>query len=49
MYKIIKFFVVGLLVVGLSVCDSGSDNNVGQLVSLLEGKVVFSLLVDLFD
>ncbi|MFV8757087.1 DcrB family lipoprotein, partial [Yersinia enterocolitica] len=36
-------------VVGLSACDSGSDNNVGQPVSLLEGKVAFSLPADLSD
>lgn len=49
MHKITKFLAVGLLVVGLSACDSGSDNNVGQPVSLLEGKVVFSLPADLSD
>ncbi|HDL7059152.1 TPA: DcrB family lipoprotein [Yersinia enterocolitica] len=49
MHKITKFLAVGLLVVGLSACDSGSDNNVGQPVSLLEGKVAFSLPADLSD
>ena len=49
MHKITKFLAVGLLDVGLSACDSGSDNNVGQPVSLLEGKVAFSLPADLSD
>ncbi|QHB30939.1 DUF1795 domain-containing protein [Yersinia canariae] len=49
MHKITKFLAVGLLVAGLSACDGGSDNNVGQPVSLLEGKVAFSLPADLSD
>ncbi|CNC96820.1 dcrb protein [Yersinia frederiksenii] len=49
MHKITKFLAVGLLVVGLSACDGNSDNNVGQPVSLLEGKVAFSLPADLSD
>ncbi|CNH97896.1 dcrb protein [Yersinia thracica] len=49
MHKITKFLAVGLLVAGLSACDGGSDNNVGQPVSLLEGKVAFILPADLSD
>ncbi|CNK65014.1 dcrb protein [Yersinia mollaretii] len=49
MNKMTQFLAVGLLVVGLSACDSGSDNNVGQPVSLLEGKVALSLPADLSD
>ncbi|ATM97636.1 dcrb protein [Yersinia frederiksenii] len=49
MHKITKFLAVGLLVAGLSACDGNSDNNVGQPVSLLEGKVAFSLPADLSD
>ncbi|CQD38335.1 DcrB family lipoprotein [Yersinia mollaretii] len=49
MHKMIQFLAIGLLVIGLSACDSGSDNNVGQPVSLLEGKVALSLPADLSD
>lgn len=49
MHKITKFLAVGLLVAGLSACDGSSDNNVGQPISLLEGKVAFSLPADLSD
>ncbi|WP_145543797.1 DcrB family lipoprotein [Yersinia frederiksenii] len=49
MHKITKFLAVGLLVAGLSACDGNNDNNVGQPVSLLEGKVAFSLPADLSD
>jgi hypothetical protein len=49
MHKITKFLAVSLLVAGLSACDSSSDNNVGQPISLLEGKVAFSLPADLSD
>ncbi|AKP33904.1 DcrB family lipoprotein [Yersinia aleksiciae] len=49
MHKITQFLAVGLLVVGLSACDSGSDSNVGQPVSLMEGKVALSLPADLSD
>ncbi|CFQ66230.1 dcrb protein [Yersinia frederiksenii] len=49
MHKITKFLAVGLLVAGLSACDGNSNNNVGQPVSLLEGKVAFSLPTDLSD
>lgn len=49
MHKITKFLAVGLLVAGLSACDGNSNNNVGQPVSLLEGKVAFSLPADLSD
>ncbi|CNJ91735.1 DcrB family lipoprotein [Yersinia aldovae] len=49
MHKITKFLAVGLLVAGLSACDGNSNNNVGQPISLLEGKVAFSLPADLSD
>lgn len=49
MHKITKFLAVGLLVAGLSACDGNSNSNVGQPVSLLEGKVAFSLPADLSD
>ncbi|AAM83996.1 hypothetical protein CQP30_19610 [Yersinia pestis] len=47
--KIVRFLAVGLLVAGLSACDNSSDNNVGQTVSLLDGKVTFNLPADLSD
>jgi hypothetical protein len=49
MHKMTKFLAVGLLVAGLSACDGNSDNNVGQPISLLEGKVAFILPTDLSD
>lgn len=49
MHKITKFLAVGLLIAGLSACDGSSDNNVGQPVNLLDGKVAFSLPADLSD
>ncbi|AHK19449.1 DcrB family lipoprotein [Yersinia similis] len=47
--KIARFLAVGLLVAGLSACDSSSDNNMGQTVSLLDGKVTFNLPAELSD
>lgn len=49
MHRITQFLAVGLLVVGLSACDSGSESNVGQPISLMDGKVALSLPADLSD
>ena len=61
MRKMVKYVGIGLLVMGLAACDnndstsssaqaaSTESNTTGQPVSLLDGKVTFSLPADMSD